>query len=232
MMKSLLVLFIALSVNAPVAASTHSTNDKALVIGTMQEVSTDHPSFRLIEAAYQSIGYQVTLLPMPYPRSWYESNRGAMLDGELARTEEVESESSGMIRIPVPIFQTAATVFTRDPNFRPTQWQDLEGQRIDVLHGTTIITARLGDIPAQSVSSIERAFMRLKHNRSDVVVLPREVAQAVLKEMNSEGIHQVSPDLETWNLYHYIHERHRDIVPALTDALQQVFDAQQASNPS
>jgi len=194
-----------------------------LVIGTMQEVDTTHPTFKIIEAAYAKIGYRISLSPMPYARSFYESNRGELLDGELARTEDISLKAPDMIRIPVAIDKIAATVFTNDPTFRPRRWEDMRGKRIDVLEGTDIITGRLGDIPSTSVTTLEQSYLRLQSGRTDAMIIPGEIGQHVLDQMNLTGIYRVKPDLETWLVYHYIHRRHQALVEPLTTALIQVM---------
>lgn len=196
-----------------------------LVIGTMQEVDTSHATYRFIEAAYRSIGYRISLLSMPYARSFYESNRGEILDGELARTEDFSLKAPDMIRIPVPIEKVAATVFSNDPSFTPKSWEDLRGKRIDIMEGTDIILGRLGDMPATSVTTLEQAFLRLESGRTDTVIVPGEIGQKVLDSLNLENIYRVSPDLEAWLVYHYIHKRHEELVEPLTTALSEVMEA-------
>ncbi|WP_157980681.1 substrate-binding periplasmic protein [Aliidiomarina taiwanensis] len=200
-----------------------TAKEKELVIGTMQEVDTSHESFQHVQAAYQHIGYDIRLLPMPYARSFYESNRGIILDGELARTEVAAHQAPDMIRIPVPIDESAAAVFTNDPHFYPNDWADLHGKRIDVLKGTSIIIGRLGDLPYNTVTTLEQAFLRLNSGRSDALIAPGSIAQEVLNNMQVSGIYRVTPDLETWLVYHYIHKRHENLVEPLTQALQQVM---------
>lgn len=229
-MKLFYSLFIAsllffLSVSPSHGEETAEPREE-LVIGTMQEVDTTHPTFKIIKAAYAKIGYRIKLLPMPYARSFYESNRGELLDGELARTEDISIKASDMIRIPVPIDKVAATVFTNDPTFKPLHWQDMRGKRIDVLEGTDIVTGRLGDIPSNSVTTLEQSYLRLQSGRTDAMIVPGEIAQYVLDQMNLTGIYRVKPDLETWLVYHYIHKRHQDLVEPLTAALTQVMEHQ------
>lgn len=221
-----LAVFLAFSM--PVFAKSVAENTampaNELIIGTMQEVDTSHATYKFVEAAYSSIGYRISLLPMPYARSFYESNRGEILDGELARTEDVSLKAPDMIRIPVPIEKVAATVFSNDPTFQPESWDELRGKRIDIIEGTDIILGRLGDIPATSVTTLEQAFLRLKSGRTDAVIVPGKIGQKVLDHLNIKNIYRVSPDLETWLVYHYVHKRHENLVEPLTSALMQVME--------
>lgn len=221
-----LIITLILVVLAIMPLPAKSNENKELVIGTMQEVDTSHESFQHIKAAYNHIGYNIRLMSMPYARSFYESNRGVILDGELARTEVAGHKAPDMIRIPVPIDESAAAVFTNDPHFYPAKWADLQGKRVDVLKGTSIIIGRLGDIPYNTISTLEQAFLRLESGRSDALIAPGSIAQEVLNTMSISGVYRVSPNLETWLVYHYIHKRHESLVEPLTQALQQVMQHQ------
>lgn len=221
-----LIITLILVVLAIMPLPAKSSENKELVIGTMQEVDTSHESFQHIKAAYNHIGYNIRLMSMPYARSFYESNRGVFLDGELARTEVAGHNAPDMIRIPVPIDESAAAVFTNDPHFYPAKWADLEGKRVDVLKGTSIIIGRLGSTPYNTVTTLEQAFRRLASGRSDALIAPGSIAQDVLNNMNINGVYRVTPDLETWLVYHYIHKRHENLVQPLTQALEQVIQEQ------
>ncbi len=230
--SAFLTIFLLLNLMPSNAGEGIEDSNTVLVFGTMQEVDTSHPTFKYIEAAYAKIGYQISLLPMPYARSFYESNRGELLDGELARTEDVGLKAPDMIRIPVPIDKIAATVFTNDPSFHPLRWEDMRGKRIDVLEGTDIVTGRLGDIPSTSVTTLEQSFMRLQSGRTDAMIVPGEIGQHVLDQMELTGIYRVIPDLETWLVYHYIHRRHQNLVEPLTAALTQVMQQHPIISPN
>lgn len=221
--SALTMIMLSFACSSPSIADHFGEPHLDLVIGTMQEVDTSHVSFKYVEAAYAKIGYHISLLPMPYARSFYESNRGELLDGELARTEDAGLKAPDMIRIPVPLVKVAATVFTNDFLFHPTHWEELRGKRIDVLEGTDIILGRLGDIPSTAVTTLEQAFLRLQSGRTDAVIVPGEIGQQVLDHMHIDNIYRVTPDLETWLVYHYIHKRHENLVAPLTAALSQIM---------
>ncbi|RTE86689.1 MULTISPECIES: ABC transporter substrate-binding protein [Gammaproteobacteria] len=205
---------------------SRSTSTKpTLVIGSMTEVSESHRTFQIVSEAYRNLGYEVELLNLPYARSWYESNRGRIIDAELARTNEVISD--GMIRIQVPYHYTSAVAYTNDPDFKPTSWEQLAGRRIDLVAGTNVLASRLGDIPWNPVTTIEQGFRRLANGRSEVFVVPGDIAAPVFEEMNLPNVYLVQPDLERWELYHYIHKSHEDLVEPLTEQIREIISRDQ-----
>jgi len=211
----------SLTNSGSLSVSLRAQNDaRTLVVSTMSEVTTDHPTYQIVHEAYAQLGYDVSLLNMPYARSWYESNRGKVIDAELARTDEVTSED--MIRIEVPFHETSATVYTNDPNFSPESWEALRGKRIDIIEGTNIIAGRLGDIPFNSVTTMEQGFRRLEHNRSDAFIVPGDIAEVIFDKMTLNNVYRVSPDLEHWLLYHYINKNHADLAEPLAREIARI----------
>lgn len=209
--------------------SRTTSSKPTLIIGSMTEVSEDHGTFIIMREAYTNLGYQVELLNLPYARSWYESNRGKIIDAELARTDEVISD--GMIRIDVPYHSTSAVAYTNDPDYQPTEWEQLAGKRVDIVAGTNIIADRLGNIPWNPVITIKQGFRRLESGRSDVFVVPDDVAVGVLENMDlNASVYLVEPALERWELYHYIHNSHSDLVEPLTEQMSQILSREQAAS--
>ncbi|TRW48745.1 hypothetical protein FM042_07105 [Aliidiomarina halalkaliphila] len=222
-------LLIAMS-----AGSTHAS-EREIVIGTLSDVDSSHPTFQLVQEAYRRIGVSTRLLSLPYERSEYEANRGRIVDAELARTSEAETLFPNLVKIDVPLQPVTVTVFTSNPNLVVNSYRDLQNLRIDTVRGMQVVVSRLGDLPFTEVATIEQTFKRLESGRSDVAVLPGDVASTVLERMDIRGIYKLSPNLEELLLYHWLHQQHADLAEPLANALREVIqerDAQQRLSKS
>lgn len=213
-----------------VALGTHSAfaSEREIVIGTLSDVDSSHPTYQLVQEAYRRIGVRTRLLSLPYERSEYEANRGRIVDAELARTSEAETLFPNLVKIDVPLQPVTVTVFTSNPDLKVRSYADLQDLRIDTVRGMQVVVSRLGNLPYTEVATIEQIFKRLESGRSDVAVLPGDVASIVLERMNIRGVYQLTPNLEELLLYHWLHLQHADLAEPLAKALRDVIEEHEA----
>lgn len=226
LVASFSLLFLSMFVT-PVLAETSNAELKVIRIGTLHGIQDKHPTFEIVQEAYRRIGWNAELITLPYERSEYEANRGRIIDAELARTSEAEKTLTNLIRLEPSIFPVYTSIFTTRNDLTITNWESLRGLRIDTVRGMHTVAERLGDIPFNEVGSIEQTIQRLQSGRSDVAILPGYETELLLEELNVATIHRLTPDLETFLLYHYLHEQHADLVQPLQYALWQVVHERQ-----
>ncbi len=73
----------------------------------------------------------------------------------------------------------------------------------------------------ESVISKRQLFLKLDAGRNDVIVAARVTGLFELKQLQLQGIHMLEPALVKMKLYHYVHKKHRPIIPALTKVLKE-----------
>ncbi|RUO28728.1 hypothetical protein CWE11_10520 [Aliidiomarina sanyensis] len=221
----MLVLALLLGGITPTSAQNEWLG--TIVIGTISDIDDSHPTFLRVQQAYRMIGYDAKLLLLPYERSEYEANRGRFVDAELARTDEVQALLPNMIRIDVPLETDQISVFTARDDLNIQDWDDLEGLRIDTVRGMSVITRRLVQHhPFNEIGTVEQVFQRLESGRSDVAILPGNMAEFVLSRTDVTGIQRLHPGLEELPLYHYIHRHHQHLTEQLTHALYEVVNGE------
>ena len=227
-LNSLLRLSLVIITIAWVSPPAVADNEvKTIRIGTLHGIQKQHPTFEIIQEAYRRIGIKAELVTLPYERSEYEANRGLIIDAELARTEEASAALANLVRIEPSIFPVYTSVFTTRTDLDITNWESLRGLRIDTVRGMHTVADRLGDIPFNEVGSIEQSIQRVLSGRTDVAVLPGFETEQLLDELNITSVYRLSPDLETFLLYHYLHQKHADLVQPLQASLWQVVNERQ-----
>ncbi len=188
-------------------------------IGTLQQVSPQHPLVLKVQQAYQNIGRQMQLETMPLERLRLEAARGVLVDGNLAAAASWEQVIPELIRIPVQVYQLELTAFVRTPQLKPMQWADLRLSRVVYMAGMLSVEARLKQHQVKALTTaltLEQALQYVAKGRVDVAVLPKAEAEFVLRQMPDLNVRPLSPPLEVLPLYHYIHQKHQALVGPLT----------------
>ena len=201
-------------------------------IGTLMQISSQHPVVLKVQQAYQNIGLQMQLETMPLERLQLEAARGVLLDGNLAAAATLQQVIPQLIRIPVQVYQLELTAFVRTSWLKPTHWADLQMMRVTYMAGMLSVEARLQQhqIKAATVAlTLEQALQYVAKGRVDVAVLPKAEAEYVLQQMKVRQVLAVQPALELLPMYHYIHQKHQALVGPLTAQLEKLIAPVQAT---
>jgi len=183
-------------------------------------------SQRVLAEAYQQLGMGFEVDAYPGMRSLRNADQG-LVDGELSRQGGLETTHPNLLRVPVPINQLEAVAFTRARDFRVRGWQSLKPYRVGIRRGVTFAEegAKAAGIDVQTVDSVEQLFRLLLANRVDVIVVARMNGLEALQLLGNTDIHTLAPPVESFAMYHYLHTRHRALVPRLTAILQKMAKA-------
>jgi len=176
-------------------------------------------SGRVVSEAYNRLGFQVNIENFPSERSIMMANNGEV-DGEVSRIKGLEGTYSNLIMVPVVVNMFEVMVFTKDVNFTITGWDSLKPYNIGIKRGTKFAEKGTEGMTVQSVPTNRQLFLMLNLGRIDVAVTARTAGLFELKQLQLQGIHVLEPPLIKMKLYHYVHWKHRSVIPALTGVLQ------------
>ncbi|MFW7379030.1 MAG: substrate-binding periplasmic protein [Oligoflexus sp.] len=194
-----------------------------LRIATM--LCPDHLIIRdTVQKVYRSVGMDVEFLVFPGRRALIESSKGHV-DAELSRIYEIGLEYKSLARVPTPIFQFAATVFSKNKNLKITNWQVLKPLRIGIMSGMRFSENNVAGFPDVTVvETPERLFRLLEADRVDVVIFSRVNGLCMINELGlAAKIFALNPPLENIDAYHYVHENHRHLIPLLDEAVKEIM---------
>ena len=181
-------------------------------------------SERVVAEAYRRIGIQITTKQYPAARAIKLSANGSM-DGELFRIGGLEKAYPNLVQVPVPINVMEGVVLTKHTDFPVDGWQSLKPFRVGIQRGIMFAergTASIHGLKTHAVNSNEQLFGMLSKNRTDIIVVSRLNGLQTLKTLRIPDIHILEPPIETYFLYHYLHRKHRHLVPRLTAALKEM----------
>ena len=179
----------------------------------------------IVKAAYEKLGIPVKFAISPGKRALAESSAGRA-DGEVHRIFEIGDEYPTLLRVPTPINYIEPSVFSKTHDFEVTDCAALQGYRIGIVRGVKHSELCTQDKEKVFVGDDLTGLMRmLNAGRVDLLITARINGLLMAKELGLDAIKPLSPPLSRLWVYHYLHERHKDLVPTI-DA---VFKAMQAS---
>ena len=227
-------LLILLFVNEKALAQQYSAEQggnytKTLSFSAPAEAVDFAETLNLITQAYNNVGYRVKIVPMPAKRAMYEAVHSDWVDGVVGRVEMAGELLSNYTRIPVPIGRVEVFAYYRQDSSEKladiSSWSELSPYRVASLRGVIISSNNLTKhkVDSQRVTYARQAFEMLMHKHVDLVVLPRQMAEQVLKGGEFGQVRQSLTYLDQKFLYHYLHQKHDALVPALTLHFSRLF---------
>ncbi len=174
---------------------------------------------KILKQAYGSIGIEIKITEYPALRAIISANEG-IVDGELMRVQGVEKKYPNLNMIPVYLAKVEGVVFTRNLSFQVEGFDSLKPYSIAVRRGVKFAVRRTEGMNRIIVDSLDRAFLLLNRERVDVVIATRLTGMLELKRTQYQKIKVLEPPLLRTYLYHYLHSKHKVLIPKVSASLQ------------
>lgn len=197
-------------VNPEMTISTLFEGDPATEVAT-----------RILTQAYGRLGITLKVTTMPGERSLVSANTG-VTDGELYRKADMVNQYPNLRIVPVPLMRYEIVAFCRCKPFEIKDWSSLKPYRIGYIKGIKIVEQNTVGMNVEAVGTLKQAFTKLELGRSDIVLANRVTGIAALREQQLNDVIVLSPPLASFPVYHYVSKKHEDLVPKLTEVLQQM----------
>lgn len=213
------LLFCSLSFPATLMAQTQ------LVFSSIDNINTFAMIEEVLRQAYQRLQIDISVIPLPAKRALRSANTG-LSDGEAARVKSIEKEYPNLIRIDVPIRIDPMHLYVRvGDEFSVNGWDSIPkscvlGYRRGVKFAEYAVTEYS---LRHSINTSEMVlFEQLNKELIDIVLASPIGAAKMIREQHIDNIVQLDPPIHVSYLYHYLHKKHRELVPAITRALQEM----------
>ena len=169
----------------------------------------------IVKAAYEKLGIPVKFAISPGKRALAESSQGRA-DGEVHRIFEIGDEYPTLLRVPTPINYIEPSVFSKTHDFKVTDCAALQGYRIGIVRGVKHSELCTRGMEKVFAGDNLNSVMRMLHaGRVDLLITARINGLMMAKELGLNAIKPLSPPLSRFWVYHYLHERHKDLVPTI-----------------
>lgn len=198
---------------------TSQAGAKTLTFSAISTSKTPEVGILVLHEAYGQMGIRPAMKKLPGERALRAANSGKT-DGELHRIKAMMKPYTNLIRVDVPINHIEGVAYTKDPSLTVRNWQDLGKVKSGGVRGIKWFEKNTKGIAVQKYASFSDLFKALKVGRIQVGMANRINGITHIAGMGLTGVTPIEPPLVRLPLYHYLHKRHKELVPRLTTILQ------------
>jgi len=201
--------------------------EKALVFNTAAQPplhKLDGTGFidRLLHEVGARIGQPIVVVGLPPERAIRDANDG-LSDGDAYRIGGLENTYANLIQVPVALAEMRFSAFSMQRGLQVKDWADLRNHSVAFITGWKIFEANVTEAKSLlTVLNADQLFLLAKRGRADVVLFSLWPGAAILKTKGWTDIQSLEPPLSIRDMYLYVHEKHRDLVPEIAAALGEI----------
>jgi hypothetical protein len=211
----------------PLAAETQSEAlPKKIVLSRLANVPDQWVGGEILKSVYAKLGITVEFLDVEAKRALALSSAGDV-DGEIQRVAAVAQQYLTLLQLQPAINYIEPAVFTAGLEFTVTGWNSIKDYQVGIVRG--VGSSEAGTSGMSKVyrgTSLEELVRMLDRERFDLLVTDLFSGKVEIRRQQLESrIHPLLPPLERIYIYHYLHERHRTLVPQVEAVLREMNDS-------
>jgi ABC-type amino acid transport substrate-binding protein len=175
----------------------------------------------ILKAVYQRLNIPIELVDLPAKRALLDSSTG-QLDGEVHRNINVSFQYPTLLRVEPAINYIEPSVFVQNLHVEVNGWDSIREYRIGIVRGVgTSEDGTRGMKNVLAVTTLDQLMQTLAAGRIDVAVSDAFSGLAVVRAAGlQDRISVLKPRLQRTDIYHYLHEKHRELVPRVERVLR------------
>ena len=214
-------LMICLGIVLTLGYANAETGQK-LVLSTVQDSDDTIIAERVLREAYGRLGIDLEVRRYPGSVALEKSNAGEV-DGELQRIDGITRRFQHLIQVPIPVNYIQGTVFSKQKDLDFTRWHALRPYQIGIVKGILFAERGTRGMQVKTVDTYAELIQLLATDQVDVIVAPRINLRVVMVRGRKSAGLEMNGVLETFLLYHYLHEKHKDLVVAIQHVLKKML---------
>jgi hypothetical protein len=219
MIKKIIFVLIAYALLVP--NTLQATEQTVMTFSTVKGSALGLVSADILKEAYRRIGIQINVLEVPAKRGLHNANFGRY-DGEVMRIAGIAKAYPNLIMVPDFVNIMEGVAFSKNKEIQIQGWESLKPYRIGVVRGMKFAENGTKGMERDLVSNPVQLFKMLDRGRLDIAILSRMSSLGALKVSGVMGVYVLSPPLTKIKLYHYLHKRHKNLVPQISKTLQEL----------
>ncbi len=214
--EGILGLFVAAAlvatIDRPVLAAEPLTF--AAAAGTVDTVISEV----ILRKAYAKLGIVIDIKKYPGERALKLANAGRVA-GDIQRIDGLTANYPNLIQVLPPINFIEGAVFSKTVRFTVAGWDSLKPYRIGLIRGIKFAEINTKGMNTYKASDYGVLFNMLNSARVDIGISPRLNGRYQIKRLGITGIHELSPPVQRFELFHYLHKRNASLAPKLSEVL-------------
>lgn len=178
----------------------------------------------MLVEVYKRLGVRVQFVDLPAKRSLLESSEGRV-DGEVQRILAVQDQYPTLLPVHPSFNYIEPAAFVRKGvSLRVDGWQSLAPHSIGIVRGVgSSERGTKGMRAVEAVTTMEDLMNALEAGRFEVAVNDRFSGLLVMRRLGLDGkVQPLDPPLEHIPLHHFLHERHREMVPRVGQVIREM----------
>jgi len=181
-------------------------------LARITDIPDQYVGGEILRAVYGRLNIAVEFEDAPGKRALALSSTGE-LDGEVHRIANLARTYPTLVQISPPINYIEPSVFTTALRFDVQGWNSIKDYSIGIVRGVGSSEAGTSGMSrVTAAASLESMIRMLDADRFDLIVTDLFSGRAAVRKLNLQSrIRALSPPLEKIYVYHYLHERHRDL---------------------
>ncbi len=219
-MKRIILILLSLILLHPSAAAANGLNESKKTLHFVINIDEAVVVDRLLHAALQRLGYNITMDAAPMTYAIQMANSGER-DALASQVAGIEAHFPNLVMVPEQLLGVSFPAFARaDSNLQLSSWSDLSGLRVGHLFQKTYI---INHLPKDIAGSIQRELFyelhsALENGECDVIVTS---ATLNIEPVVGNGVKRVGI-LESQPSYAYLNKKYADLVPAIAQSLREM----------
>jgi polar amino acid transport system substrate-binding protein len=217
MWRTLLVIVAMLAIGTP----THAQS--VIRLARIADIPDQFVGGELLRAVYARLNISLEFADVPGKRALALSSSGE-LDGEVHRIADLAQTYPTLLQISPAINYIEPSVFTTTLRFDVRGWDSIKDYSIGIVRGVGSSEAGTrGMSRVTAATSLESMIQMLDAGRFDLVVTDLFSGRAAVAKLKLQSrIAPLSPPLQRVYIYHYLHERHRDLAKRVGAVIQEM----------
>ena len=177
----------------------------------------------ILKAVYSRLNIPIELVDLPAQRALVESSEGR-LDGEVQRNINVQKQYPTLLMVQPEINYIEPSVFSKKYQFEVAGWASIKDYSIGIVRGVgTSEDGTRGMARVLAVTTQDQLMLALAGDRFDVAVSDSFSGLVAVKKLGlADQIKVLAPPLQKSTMYHFLNEKHRDIVPKVEKILMEM----------
>jgi polar amino acid transport system substrate-binding protein len=173
----------------------------------------------IVKHMFQRINITATTVLLPSQRSLINANTG-INDGNIARIKGLEKKFPNLAMVPEKIIDFDFVAFTKNKQLKVSNWESLKPYNIAFINGWKAFEKKATHYKSLvRTRDSEQLFNLLNNNRVDLVLYDLWSGAWWIQQANSE-IDYLRPPIASYQLYLYIHKKHKHLLPGLAKSLR------------
>lgn len=177
----------------------------------------------ILRVVYSRLQLPMELVDMPAKRALIESSTGN-LDGEVQRNIRVQEQYPTLLPLRPAINFIEPSVFSRNHRSDIKGWESIKDDHVGIVRGVgTSEDGTRGMRHVDAVTNLDQLMWVLAADRIDVSVCDAFSGLAALKRLGlQDSIKLQTPALQRIEIYHFLHEKHRGLIPRVERVLKEM----------